>query len=251
MPKSRKTRSPKSGEPMTPDRWAAWNIERRSIDKLVPYARNSRTHSPEQIDQIAASMREWGWTMPCLVDEEDGLIAGHARVMAAKKNGYVEAPVIVARGWTEAQKRAYVIADNQLSLNAGWNEQMLRLELIELQGLGFDLALTGFAPMELVSFTTTPSVESAAEAQRSLMDRFGIVPFTVLNAREGWWQNRKRAWISLGIRSEVGRGENLLEFSDSVKLDGKTYKARQKSNPAHKNANRRKKMRATEAAANG
>jgi ParB-like chromosome segregation protein Spo0J len=100
-------------------KWPADRVERRSINALIPYARNARTHSDAQVAQIAASMKEWGWTNPVLIDEEGGIIAGHGRVLAARKLGLTEAPVMVAEGWTEAQKRAYVIADNQLALNAG------------------------------------------------------------------------------------------------------------------------------------
>jgi hypothetical protein len=89
-------------------------VERWPIDRLIPYARNSRTHSEAQIAQVAASMKEWGWTNPVLADEECGVIAGHARILAARQLGITEVPVMVARGWTDAQKRAYVIADNQL-----------------------------------------------------------------------------------------------------------------------------------------
>ena len=94
-------------------------IERRPIGSLIPYARNARTHSDAQIQQIAASMREWGWTNPVLVDEAGGIIAGHGRVLAAQRLQVSEVPVIVASGWTDAQKRAYIIADNKLALNAG------------------------------------------------------------------------------------------------------------------------------------
>ena len=106
--------------------WPADRVERRLTASLVPYARNSRTHSAEQVEQIAASIREWGWTVPVLVDENDGLIAGHARVMAAKQLGLAEVPVMVATGWSEAQRRAYVIADNKLALNAGWDDALLK-----------------------------------------------------------------------------------------------------------------------------
>ena len=119
-------------------------IEQRSVESLVPYARNSRTHSDAQVAQIAASMREWGWTNPVLIDEGGGIIAGHGRVLAARKLGVKEVPCIVARGWSEAQKRAYVIADNQLALNAGWDNDMLKFEMAHLQLADFDLALTGF-----------------------------------------------------------------------------------------------------------
>lgn len=124
-------------------------IEKWKIDKLIPYARNSRTHSDEQVAQIAASIKEWGWTTPVLVDDTGQIIAGHGRIMAARKLGMSEVPVIVAEGWTDAQKRAYVIADNKLALNAGWDSEMLSLEFGELEGLGFDLELTGFTLDEI------------------------------------------------------------------------------------------------------
>lgn len=116
---------------------------------LVPYARNARTHSDDQVAQIASSIREWGWTVPILVDETGGIIAGHGRALAAQKLGIAEVPVMVASGWTEAQKRAYVIADNKLALNAGWDDELLRIELGDLQGLDFDVGLTGFSDDEL------------------------------------------------------------------------------------------------------
>src|ERR1700730_690589 len=99
-------------------KWHADHVERRSIERLVPYERNARAHSEEQIAQLAAGMHEWGFTVPVLIDEGGMLLAGHARVMAARKLGLQEVPVIVARGWTELQKRAYVLADNRLALSA-------------------------------------------------------------------------------------------------------------------------------------
>lgn len=130
-------------------KWPADAVERRSIADLIPYARNARTHSDEQIAQIAASMREWGWTNPVLIDETGTIIAGHGRVLAARKLGITDVPVMVASGWTEAQKRAYVIADNKLALNAGWNLDALGAEFRELTELGFDCELTGFVGDEL------------------------------------------------------------------------------------------------------
>lgn len=124
-------------------------VEQWPIDKLVPYAKNSRTHSEEQIAQLAASIKEWGFTSAVLVDEEGGIIAGHGRVMAARKLGMESLPVMVAAGWTDAQKRAYVIADNKLALNAGWDNDLLALELGELGDLGFDVELTGFTADEI------------------------------------------------------------------------------------------------------
>ena len=124
--------------------WPADKVERRPIEKLIPYAKNARTHSPEQVAQIAASMREWGWTNPVLVDEKGTIIAGHARVLAARQLGITEIPVMVATGWSDTQRRAYVLADNQLALNAGWDVDMLRLELQALTDLEFDTSLLGF-----------------------------------------------------------------------------------------------------------
>ena len=124
-------------------------IEQWPTDRLIPYARNSRTHSDAQVAQIAASIKEWGWTTPVLVDEGGQIIAGHGRIMAARKLGMAEVPVVIASGWSDAQKRAYVIADNKLALNAGWDNDLLALEFGELEGLGFDLELTGFSLDEI------------------------------------------------------------------------------------------------------
>ena len=119
-------------------------IETLPIDTLIPYARNSRTHSDEQVAQIAASIREFGFTNPVLIDADGGLIAGHGRVMGARKLGLTDVPCIRLAHLSEAQRRAYVIADNKLALNAGWDDAMLALELRDLQGMDFDLSLTGF-----------------------------------------------------------------------------------------------------------
>lgn len=124
-------------------------VEQWAIEKLVPYAKNSRTHSEEQVAQIAASIKEWGFTTAVLVDESGSIIAGHGRVMAARKLGMASLPVMVAKDWSDAQKRAYVIADNKLALNAGWDNDLLALELGELGDLGFDLELTGFTDEEI------------------------------------------------------------------------------------------------------
>jgi DNA modification methylase len=121
----------------------------RPLGDLIPYARNPRTHSDVQVAQIAASIREFGWTNPVLIDGENGIIAGHGRVLAARKLGLERVPVIELAHMSEAQKRAYVLADNQLALNAGWDEALLRLELADLSELGFDLGLIGFGAGEL------------------------------------------------------------------------------------------------------
>jgi ParB-like chromosome segregation protein Spo0J len=111
------------------------------FDRLIPYAKNARTHTDAQVAAIAASIKEWGWTTPALVGEDGGLIAGHARVLAARQLGIAKIPVMVAAGWSEAQKRAYVLADNQLAITgSGWDPELLRLELGELKLSGFDLS---------------------------------------------------------------------------------------------------------------
>lgn len=124
-------------------------VEHLPVDRLIPYARNSRTHSPEQVAQIAASIREFGFTNPVLIDAAGGIIAGHGRVLAALDMGLKQVPCIRLAHLTEAQKRAYVIADNKLALNAGWDLDALRGELVELLDAGFDLELTGFTLEEI------------------------------------------------------------------------------------------------------
>ena len=135
--------------------WPADAVERRPVADLVPYARNARTHSGEQVAQLAAAIREFGWTIPVLVDEQSNIIAGHGRVLAAQSLGLTDIPVMVARGWTEEQRRLYVIFDNKSALNAGWDEDILRLEMLDLREGGVDLGLTGFGTIELASLFKT------------------------------------------------------------------------------------------------
>jgi len=124
-------------------------ITQKKVDSLIPYVKNSRTHSDAQVAQIAASIKEFGWTNPILVDGDNGIIAGHGRLMAARKLGYKEVPTIELADLTETQKRAYIIADNRLALNAGWDNEMLTIELNDLLADGFALELLGFDPKEL------------------------------------------------------------------------------------------------------
>ena len=126
-------------------------IENIQTEKVIPFARNSRTHSPVQVSQIAASIKEFGFTNPVLIDGENGIIAGHGRVQAAHVLGLKEVPCIRIAHLTDSQKRAYVIADNKLALNAGWDDEMLRLEIGDLKEEGFDLSLLGFSTDELSS----------------------------------------------------------------------------------------------------
>lgn len=126
-------------------------ISLRQVAALVPYARNSRTHSDAQVAQIAASIREFGWTNPVLIDGSDGIIAGHGRLLAARKLGLTEVPCIVLDHLSETQKRALIIADNKLALNAGWDNEMLGLELQDLADENFDMGLVGFTDDELAA----------------------------------------------------------------------------------------------------
>src|SRR5579885_2780870 len=133
----------------TAEIWQASKIEHWPIDKLIPYARNPRTHSDEQVARIAASIVEFGWTSPILVDTNAGILAGHGRLLAARKLGLKEAPVVVLDHLSETQKRAYILADNRLAELAGWDEELLRGELAGLRDADFDLELTGFDDAEL------------------------------------------------------------------------------------------------------
>ena len=191
------------------DKTTAPFIEMMATADLIPYARNTRTHSEAQVAQIAGSIREFGFTNPVMIDAENGIIAGHGRVMAAQKLGLESVPCIRLDHLTETQKRAYIIADNKLALNSGWDEEMLALELADLSEDDFDLSLIGFDDAELGDLMADPAPEAASSGSEggagSLAAKFGLPPFSVLNAREGWWQDRKRAWLAIGIKSEIGR----------------------------------------------
>ncbi len=128
-------------------------IEYVAVDELVPYARNARTHNDAQVAQIAGSIREFGWTAPILIDGDKGILAGHGRLAAARKLGMTSVPCIQLAGMTEAQKRAYILADNKLALNAGWDDAMLACELADLVAAGYNVELTGFTAEELAALT--------------------------------------------------------------------------------------------------
>lgn len=188
--------------------FAADKIERRKVGDLRPYARNPKTHPPSQITALVGMIKEFGFTEPLLIDEDDTILAGHGRTLAAKEIGFEELPVVVIRGLTDSQKRALVIADNRSNEMGGWNNELLVSELNELKLSGYSIELTGFDSSDLVSFIAQASEQDATRQQNvgNLAERFGIPPFSILNAREGWWQDRKRAWLSIGIQSELGRG---------------------------------------------
>ncbi len=173
-------------------KWPADEVTRRKVAELIPYARNARTHSAEQIAQVAASIQEWGWTTPVLTDEDGGIIAGHCRVLAAQTIGIEEVPCMTATGWTEAQKRAYVLADNKLAMNADWDDDLLKIELGDLDELDFDMSLIGWdeSELDLIMAAGDGLTEGQPSGAGSLAEQFLIPPFSVLNAREGRWQDR-------------------------------------------------------------
>ena len=181
----------------------AKHIELWLIDKLIPYARNPRTHSDAQITQIAASIKAFGFNNPILVDSNYGIIAGHGRLLAARQLGLEEVPVIVLDHLSETQKRAYIIADNQLALNAGWDEELLRLELAALQGEDFDVNLIGFDDDELARLL------AAQDATEGLTDEDAVpaLPETPVSAAGDLWilGNHKLLAGDATVREQVVR----------------------------------------------
>ena len=151
-----------------------------STDKLIPYVNNARTHSPEQIKKLRSSLREFGFVNPVIIDREYNVIAGHGRLMAAKEEGITEVPCVYVDHLTDAQKKAYILADNRMALDAGWDEELLAVEMQELQDLGYDLSMTGFDEKELADlfsdgtgsdakdddFDLTAALEKAAFVER-------------------------------------------------------------------------------------
>lgn len=152
------------------------SIEYRNIDDLIPYVNNSRTHSDEQVTQIASSIKEFGFTNPILIDEQGGVIAGHGRIMAGKKLGLEQVPTITLAGLTDAQKKAYVIADNKLALNADWDFELLRVEIEQLQELDFDIDLLGFDADELADLI--PEIETLADGKEDEVPEPPVEPVT-------------------------------------------------------------------------
>ena len=151
-----------------------------SIDKLIPYINNARTHSPEQINKLRASLREFGFINPVIIDKDFNVIAGHGRIMAAKEEGIKEVPCVLVDYLTEAQKKAYILADNRMAMDAGWDEELLRVEIEALQAEDFNIGLTGFEGAELEAlfgdntgseaedddFDLTAALEKASFAER-------------------------------------------------------------------------------------
>jgi ParB-like chromosome segregation protein Spo0J len=153
-------------------------IEQRSVAELTPYAANSRTHSQEQVAQIAASMKEFGWTNPILISDDNMIIAGHGRIMAAKELGMVDVPVIVLSGLSEAQQKALVIADNKLALNSIWDDELLKMEMADLVASGFNYEAIGFNTQELrelLDDVEEPPKEDDEEKEANYIIQYNIV----------------------------------------------------------------------------
>ena len=149
-------------------------IEQIDVGDLIPYINNSRTHSDEQVMQVASSMKEFGFTNPILIDGDGGIIAGHGRLMAAKKLGLDEVPCIRLGYLSEAQRKAYVIADNKLALNSGWDNDLLKIELMQLDSIDFDLNLTGFDLSELANIFD-PVTEEIELKEQTYSETFNII----------------------------------------------------------------------------
>ena len=197
-------------------------LETIAIDRLIPYARNSRTHSDEQVAQVAASIREFGFTTPVLIDGEGGIIAGHGRVMAARKLGMADVPCIRLAHLSDAQKRAYIIADNKLALNAGWDEEILALELLDLRGEDFALPLSGFTSEELEQIFSAFDVSPLGEMpQMPSGDRqpFQQVTFTLHDTQAEQVQAALKAARNIGpyigSPNQNGNGNALARICET------------------------------------
>ena len=159
--------------------WPADRVERRPVAELRRYDRNPRKHTDEEIDLVAASIKRYGWTVPVLIDENATLIAGHCRLAAAEKLGLESVPVMVAEGWSDEEKRAYCVLDNQLTIKGEWDGDLLRGELGELQGVGFDLSTLGFSDKELdelLGGATEEPVDGIEDAPASKYEeQYGVI----------------------------------------------------------------------------
>ena len=155
------------------ENWAANNVKIRKVDDLIPYDRNPKIHPDTQIKQLANSIREWGWTIPILIDENDQVLAGHGRLFAAKELDLSEVPCMTARDWTDQQKKAYVIADNKLAENGQWDTNEYFVQLKEMANDGYDLGLMG-VDIDLSAFNYNPVLDpkfDASEIDDSKMEK--------------------------------------------------------------------------------
>lgn len=152
------------------------------IAKLIPYINNARTHSPEQVTKLRASLREFGFVNPVIIDADYNVIAGHGRLMAAKEEGIKEIPCVFVDYLTDAQKKAYILADNRMAMDAGWDEELLRVEIEALQGENFDVSLTGFSDDDLADLFAGDSKSDAKDDDFNLNDALEKAAFVEIGA---------------------------------------------------------------------
>lgn len=155
---------------MSEEKWAANKITKKKVNELIPYDRNPKIHPDTQINQLANSIREWGWTQPILIDENDQVLAGHGRLYAAQEVGLTEVPCVIAKNWTDEQKKAYVIADNKLAENGEWDTGLYFSQLKEMSNDGFDLSLMG-VDIDLSAFNYNPEYEPTFDASEINEDK--------------------------------------------------------------------------------
>lgn len=189
-------------------------IEYIDIDELIPYANNPRNNDGDAVDRVAASITEYGFKNPIIIDNNNVIVAGHTRMKAAKKLRLDKVPIIRADDLTPAQVKAFRLAENRVSEYATWDNELLAIELEELKDLDFDLDLTGFEDFEIddllsVDLDGDSAGDSLDENRESLQERFIVPPFSILDTRQGYWQDRKKIWKQI-IKSGNGREEELL-----------------------------------------
>lgn len=191
-------------------------IEQIAIDKLVPNERNPRIND-KAVDAVARSIKAYGFNNPIITDGDLNIAAGHTRLKAAMQLGLKQVPVIRIPGLTGSKFTGFSIADNKTADIADWNEELLGELVWELnEDADFDISSLGFDDTELTSILDDFRSDGSKGDSKSLADQFGVPPFSVLDARQGYWQDRKASWIALGIESEVGRKRNLAKYSDLV-----------------------------------
>ena len=193
-------------------------LEMWAIDRVKPYDKNPRTLPDKAIAKIAGSLKAFGFQKPIVVDADGVVVAGHAVLKAAQQAGFDRVPVFIT-GLDATAARAYRLADNRTAQETDWLDELLGGEILALDAAEFALDSLGFDDDELRRLLGEAANADIANGTGSLSDRFGIAPFSVLNAREGWWQERKRTWLAIGIQSEVGRGESAgqgLTMSDTI-----------------------------------
>jgi hypothetical protein len=186
-------------------------IQYKKTEDLEPYARNSRTHTKEQIEQIIKSINEFGWTNPILISEKNDIIAGHGRVLAAEKLGMKEVPCIQLSNLTETQRRAYVMADNKLALNAGWDDELLKLELHALNEADYDLSIIGFDASELstIMFDDLISEDDKDDEETNFIVQYNII-FDDQEQQDVWFEFIKMLKTQYVEADTIG--ERLVAF---------------------------------------